>query len=302
MRILLSGSSGFIGSALSAFLASRGHEVVPLLRHPAEGGSHAIVWDMERGRLQKELFEGFDAVILLAGEPLMGRWTRVKKQQILRSRVVSVWLLSHVLAQLSRPPAIVISASAVGFYGHRGEELLTEESKEGSGFLATVAAAWERAAQVIQDRGARTLQTRFGLVLGAHGGILPKMCHLARWGFGGAWGRGDQWISWIALSDLVRAMEHLLLTPSLNGAINFVAPEPARQKELMRQVATCVHRPRGLSLPAPLLRFVMGDAANELLLSSIKVHPKRLLESGFRFASPHLHETLRSCLTVGPRM
>lgn len=276
--------------ALTAYLAARGHEVVPLLRRAVQGKSSAIVWDWEAGHVREGVFEGFDAVIALAGESLIGRWTVRKRQCILRSRVVNTWLLAQMLAKVSKPPSLFMSASAVGFYANRGEELLTEQSEAGHSFLASLCVAWERAGQVMRDQGVRTVQARFGLVLDQKGGILPKLYRLVRCGCGGRWGSGEQWWSWVALADLMRAIEWILEHPSLEGPVNVVAPEAIRQQQMLHSLAVHCKCRVQMPLPAWLLRGCLGDAAQELLLSSARVYPARLLESGFHFLYPNVQE------------
>ncbi|MBS0626220.1 MAG: TIGR01777 family oxidoreductase [Verrucomicrobia bacterium] len=295
MRILLSGSTGFVGRPLFAFWQDeKGHEVVPLIRgEPREG---CVSWDPERGLLAKEDFEGFDAVVHLAGEPIgSGRWTRAKKKRILFSRTVGTWLLSHVLAQTLQPPKTFISVSAVGYYGDAGDDVLDEMAPAGRGFLASVCCEWEKAAQSIGNRGARVVHPRFGHVLGP-GGILGKMIPAYKWGLGGSFGSGNQWMSWIEQTDLIRALDHVLEDDSLEGPINFTSPFPVRQKEFASELASLLKRPCFFNIPAWLLRLVLGEMADEALLASTRAEPVKLLESGFSFAFPRINDSLRKAL------
>lgn len=290
MRILLSGSSGFVGSALKTHLSAADHEVTCLMRnHTKQPTQDAIFWDPEQGNLRKEDFEGFDAVIHLAGANIGAhRWSKKVKDQIFLSRCRDTWLLSQILCRLYRPPKTLISASAVGIYGNRGDEILTENSSLGSGFLSDLCTKWERATDSIENRGTRVIHTRFGHVLDPRGGILGKLIPLFRLGLGGKWGSGKQFVSWIALQDLVRAIEHCLNSESLSGPVNCVAPHPAAQAEFARIIAKKLHRPALGHLPAWLLKLVLGEMAKETLLSSQRAMPEKLLEMGYLFKYPNL--------------
>lgn len=295
-RILLSGSSGFIGQGLSRFLFEQGHTLVHLVRSDLPSSSGRIHWNPEKGTLVKEEFEGFDAVIHLAGEPVFGRWTRAKKEKILYSRTVGTWLLSQMLSQLFRPPRLFLMASAVGFYGDRGETLLCEKSVAGQGFLASVCCEWEKATQALENRGVRVVKGRLGAVLGPEGGILKRLLPLYRLGLGGRLGSGSQWMSWIEQKDLERALLFICEQESIEGAVNLVSPSPMRQEDFSRELAQLLHRPRCGHLPAWLLHLVFGQASDELLMSSLRVEPRVLLEAGFTFRSPILTEALRKAI------
>lgn len=296
-RILMTGASGFVGRPLAFYLQSQGHDVVRLARGmPGTGNGSTIFWDPEGGILRREDFEGFDAVIHLAGEALsLERWGASKRSQILYSRTAGTWALAKVLAEALQPPKVFLSASAIGYYGDRGEEVLTEESAAGRGFLACVCCEWEKACKPVADRGVRTVQARFGMVLGAGGGALKKMLPLYRMGLGGKLGSGKQWVSWIALDDLVRALGSLL-EGSVEGPVNAVSPEPVRQEEFSHTLASLVHRPDWLSVPAWILKLRFGLVAEELLLASARVKPQKLLASGFSFELPLLRDALLKAL------
>lgn len=297
-RLLLTGAAGFVGRPLASFLELQGYDVVRLARGiPGQGSGGAIFWDPDGGVLRKEDFEGFDAVVHLAGEPLsLGRWNGPKRSQILYSRTAGTYLLSTVLSEILQPPKIFLSASAVGFYGDRGEEVLTEESGPGRGFLASVCCEWEKACRPVRDRGARTVQARFGMVLGPNGGALKKMVPAYRLGLGGRLGTGKQWISWAALDDLVRALGFLLSSDRIEGPVNIVSPNPVRQEDFSHTLASLLRRPELFSLPAWLLKLRFGLVAEELLLSSARVEPKKLLSAGFSFQFPQLREALLKAL------
>lgn len=280
MRILLSGSSGFIGSSLCSFFLKQGHEVIPLTRSRAD--SHSIVWSPQEAFLPKKGLERLDVVIHLAGEPIAARWTPAKRREIFSSRVQSTSLLSETLASLDHPPKVFIVPSAVGYYGDRGEEQLTETSAAGHGFLPTVCTAWERASLVAEGRGIRVVRPRFGAVLG-EGGLLQPLVAMYKLGLGGKLGSGEQWMSWIAIDDLISAIDWTLQRSEYRGAVNFVSPEPIRQKEFATLLARLLHRPTFFSPPRWLLKLFLGQMAEELLLSSTYVKADRLEEGGFQF-------------------
>ncbi len=293
LRILLSGSNGFIGGGLVYFLRTLGMEVVRLVRRKTADCPDAICWDAESGTFQKEDFEGFDGVIHLSGANIAEkRWSGQQKQKLFQSRCRDTWVLSQVLSRLEQPPQTVICASAVGFYGDRGEETLTEQSPQGVGFLADLCGKWEQSLQATQARGVRVVHARFGQVLGMRGGVLKKMLPLFRLGLGGRLGSGQQWVSWMEIDDLYAALYHILRTESLSGVVNCVAPQPLRQGEFAALFARAIHRPMWGHLPAGLLKWVMGEMAEELLLASAKVQPVKLMETGYAFRHPNLSSVL----------
>lgn len=295
MRILISGASGFIGAPLSFHFTAQGHEVVRLTRSLSQN-PRAISWDPEKGRANRELFEGFDAVIHLAGDPLsLARWDEAKKNTIFGSRVNGTRFLCSILSSLKDPPRVFVSASAIGIYGNRGEEMLDEKSSPGSGFLSRVCTAWEASSQLLEDLGIRVIHTRFGMVLGSGGGSLSKMLPIYKWGLGSVLGTGRQWMSWISLPDLVHAIDHVI-TFDMRGAVNFVSPDAIRQEDFSRMLARLLYRPHVGKIPAFVLRMCLGEVADELILSSAHVLPTKLLESGFLFKYPHVKEALLKCI------
>lgn len=297
MRILLSGATGLIGSALRAFLADRGHEIFSLTRSKAMRGPCAVYWNPLRAEADLGEFEGFDAWIHLAGENVAaGRWTRKRKRRLFQSRTRDTWLLSQIFLRLHSPPRVVIVASAVGYYGDRGEELLTEESPPGQGFLAELCGSWEAATRGIESRGVRTLHLRFGGVLDATRGMLARMLPVFRWGLGGIIGSGTQILSWIALEDVVASIDHLLQHEEVSGAVNLVSPHPVTQACFAKTLGSILHRPTWVHTPGWLLRLLLGQMARELLLASLNVRPKKLLESGYNFRYPELEGALRCVL------
>lgn len=287
MKILISGASGLIGSALAPSLCADGHEVIRLVRAAPRPGAAEIHWDPATDSLDPSTLEGLDAVVHLAGENVAeGRWTRRKRARIRDSRVRGTSLLARMLAALAAPPKVLASASAVGYYGSRGDELLDEESPPGDGFLSGVCRDWEAATDPAAAAGVRVVHLRTGMVLSTAGGALAKMLPLFRCGLGGCLADGRQYVSWITLDDVAGAIRHVLLTDSLDGPVNLVAPEPVTNRELTRTLGRILRRPTLLPVPAFVLRAALGQMADGLLLSSTRVLPRRLLESGHAFGDP----------------
>jgi uncharacterized protein len=295
MNILLSGASGFVGTALSAFLTTGGHTVTHLVRGQPRPDTHDIVWDPRQGIADLARLEGFDAVIHLAGENIFGRWTAEKRARIRDSRVMGTTTLCETLARLSSPPKVLVSASAVGYYGHRGDEVLTEESPAGRGFLAEVCQAWEEATVAVQAR-MRVVQTRFGIILSPSGGALRQMLIPFRLGLGGVIGSGEQYMSWVTLDDVLGAIHHALITESVRGPMNVTAPHSVTNREFTTTLGRVLKRPTVLPLPAGMLRLALGDMADELLLSSTRVQPHQLEHTHYPFRQPELDGALRHIL------
>ncbi len=295
MKILMSGASGLIGAALNAFLTTGGHTVTSLVRRPPRPGAREIVWDPRHGTPDLASLEGFDAVIHLAGENLVGRWTPEKRARIRDSRVVGTTTLCEALARLSAPPKVLVSASAVGYYGHRGDEVLTEESPAGRGFLAEVCQAWEDATAAVHSR-MRVVQTRTGIVLSPTGGALGQMLTPFRLGLGGVIGSGEQYMSWVTLDDVLGAIHHALITENVRGPMNVTAPGPVTNREFTTTLGRVLKRPTVMPLPASMLRLALGDMADELLLSSTRVQPRQLEHTHYPFRQPELDGALRHVL------
>lgn len=291
-RILVSGASGFIGTALSNALVTAGHDVVRLSRS-ASREPRDIRWDPEEGELEAGRLEGFDAVVHLAGEPVAERWTAEQKRRVRESRVNGTGLLATAIATLQRPPRVMVSASAIGYYGNRGDELLDEHSESGDGFLARVAREWEGAAEPALGRGVRVVRTRFGVLLSPRGGALAKLLPVFQLGAGGKMGDGKQWMSWISLTDTIRALRFALATDSLHGVVNVVGPNPVTNGEFARTLGHVLSRPVLATVPAFAARLMFGEMADEVLLAGQRVVPRVLLESGFGFLHPTLDEALR---------
>jgi len=289
-RILVTGSSGLIGTALVPVLKASGYEVACLVRGAATG-TGKIRWDPARP-LVPESVSGFDTVIHVAGESIVGRWTEAKKRRILESRVQGTSHLAEALAAAAQRPRVLISASAIGYYGDRGEETLREDSTSGEGFLPEVCRQWERATEPAAKAGIRTVQLRFGLVLSASGGALQKMLPPFRVGVGGNMGNGRQWWSWVDISDLVGAVVHVIKTDTLRGPVNVVAPTPVRNAEFTKTLASVLSRPAIFPMPAFAARLVFGQMGDELLLASQRVVPAKLMANGYVFQKADLRAAL----------
>ncbi len=290
-RVVVSGVSGPVGAALLPSLEAQGIEAVRLVRGVAKD-NRQISWDPQVS-LPPAAVSGFDAVIHLAGESIVGRWTEVKKKAIRESRVRGTTSVATALAQTSAKPAVFVCASAIGFYGSRGEEILDETSRSGQGFLAEVCREWEQSTRIASDAGIRTVNIRIGLVLSDRGGALAKMLTPFKLGLGGRLGSGRQWWSWIHVQDIVGAIHHAIATESLSGPVNLVTPNPVSNREFTQILANILHRPAAFPVPEFALHLAFGRmAAEELLLASQRVRPAKLQTSGYQFRFPKLQEAL----------
>ena len=297
MKIIIAGASGLIGSALVPALRAAGHEVWPLVRRAAQV-ENEIAWNPATGEIDAARLAGADAIVNLAGENVgAGRWTEARRESILRSRVDATRTLVVSMARLPRKPSVFLSASAIGFYGDRGDEVLTETSAIGHGFLPEVCLAWETHAEGAARAGVRTALLRFGVVLAPGGGALAKMLPLFRLGLGGRLGSGQQWMSWIGLADVVGAVQHALNDDRCAGPMNLVAPGAVTNAEFTTTLARVLRRPAILPAPAWALRLALGRAlADEALLASAHATPKRLHEMGYAFRYPTLEAALRAVI------
>ena len=303
MKILVTGSSGLIGSALLPALHTAGHDVIRLVRIPTQSAGTIILWDPKtKDILDKQRLEGLDAVVHLAGESLSTHnWTPEKKARIRNSRVQGTHFLSETLSNLAHKPRVFLSASAVGFYGNRGNEPLRETSQPGTGFLSSVCRDWETVTGHAADAGIRVVLLRLGMVLSPEGGALAKMLPVFRAGFGSRMGSGRQYMSWISIEDTVRAIQHLLQNESVSGPVNIVSPQPATNAEFTALLNRLLKRPGFLPVPAFALRLFFGEIAQDILLSSSRALPEKLGKSGFNFLHPDLETALRCQLNVdGP--
>ena len=293
MRIAITGASGFVGTALVPFLHDAGHDVVRLVRGTPRGpGEHR--WSTESGLVDAGTLGPLDAVIHLAGENIAGgRWTRARKARIRDSRVGPTQALAQSLATGPVRPRVFISISAIGIYGDRGHEVLTEQSASGHGFLPEVCQAWEAAAEPAREAGIRVVHPRFGIILDSHGGALGRMKLPFRLGIGGRLGRGTQYYSWVGMEDVLAALQFALTQAQVQGAVNVTAPNPVTNAEFTRTLARVLRRPALIPVPAFALKALFGELAEAELLSSKRVLPAALEGAGFTFLQPRLEDALR---------
>ncbi len=307
MRVLVTGSTGLVGSALVSFLTTGGHSVVRLVRpeSKAPAGQDCWSWDPVRGTMLSSTQggagrEGPDAVVHLAGQNIAAaRWTAKQKAKIRESRVVGTRNLCELLTRFSPPPRVLVCASAIGYYGDRGDELLREESPSGSGFVAEVCREWEAASEPAAQKGIRVVILRTGLVLSPAGGALGKMLLPFKMGLGGKIGSGKQYMSWIAMDDHRGVILHALSTDTLRGPVNAVAPNPVTNLEFTKTLGRVLGRPTLFPMPAFAVRLAFGEMGEELLLGSTRVEPARLLATGYKFRFPELEGALRNLLGKG---
>ena len=295
MRVLIAGASGLVGSALIPALEAEGADVTRLVRSSAGAGE--IEWHPNIDQIDGTQLEGFDAVINLAGENIAaGRWTDEVKRKIHDSRVNGTRLLSEAIARLKQRPAVFLCASATGIYGDRGDETLDEQSESGGGFLAGVCREWEQATEPALQAGVRTVTLRFGPILAREGGMLAKLLTPFKMGMGGKVGSGKQYISWVAIDDVVNAIKLALNDASLRGPLNIVSPNPVTNEEFTKTLGHVLSRPTALAMPAFAVRLAFGEMADEMLLTSQRVIPKKLNDAGYEFLQPELEGALRKHL------
>jgi len=294
MKIAVTGSTGLVGSALVAHLESSGHVVKRIVRRRDSADSDSVYWDPEAGMIEVDKLAGLDAAVHLAGENIAKRrWSKRQKARILESRVNGTRLLSATLAGLDPRPEVMVCASAMGYYGDRRDEILTEDSGSGDLFLSRVVRDWEAATTPAADAGIRVVNLRLGLVVSGAGGAIRRMMLPFKLGLGGRVGSGRQWVSWIAMADLVRLIQHCLADRSLRGAVNAASPNPVTNRDLAQTLAKVLHRPAIMPLPGFVVRTALGQMGEELLLSSARLSPAKLVASGFEFHSPDLESALR---------
>ena len=296
-RIVVTGASGLVGRPLVQLLTEAGWEVIRAVRRPVNDGEGELSWDPEAGSIDSEKLEGVDAVVHLAGENVGGgRWTESRKQRILHSRTKGTLLISEAIASLERKPAVLCCASAIGYYGSRGDEVLTESSSNGNDFLADVCRQWEQACQPARDAGIRVVNTRIGVILSRDGGALAKMLTPFKLGLGGVVGSGRQFMSWVSLVDVVAGIKFALDTATVAGPANLAAPNPVTNKEFTKTLGGVLSRPTIFPVPAFAARVAFGELADGLLLSSTRVNPKVLSDAGFEFSYAQLEPALRRAL------
>ncbi len=295
MKVLITGSSGLVGSALTDFFVANGDEVIRLMRRSAPADSP--VWDPENGEIDLAGVRDISAVVHLAGDNLgEGRWNDRKKNSILNSRVKGTKLLSKYFAAIEPKPYVIMSASAVGYYGNRGEERVDESSEPGKGFLADVCRQWEEATASAVDAGIRVVNLRLGVVLSTRGGAIKKMLLPFRIGLGGVIGSGKQYMSWVSIDDVIGMIQHIIANEALCGPVNLVSPNSVSNREFTKTLGQVLNRPTIFPMPAFAARIAFGEMANELLLSGARVYPKILLESGYKFRYPNLSSALEHLL------
>ena len=295
MDVLISGATGLIGSALVADLEAGGHRTTRLTRSPRGPGD--VLWDPMSGEIDASRLGGHDAVVHLAGESIAeGRWNQEKKRRIMESRERGTRLLAQTLAGLPVPPGVMVSISAVGYYGDRGDEVLTEESTPGSDFLAEVCKVWEAAADPAREAGIRVVHPRLGIVLSPEGGALGTTLPIFKLGGGGRIGNGRQWWSWVALDDVVGAILHALENGSVEGPVNVGSPNPLTNAQYTSVLGRVLNRPTIVPLPAPAARLALGEVADALLLASQRMEPAKLAATGYAFRYPELEGALRHLL------
>jgi hypothetical protein len=292
MRVLIAGASGLVGSALVPALETEGTEVTRLVRTPARSGE--IEWHPNNDQLDPSQLEGFDAVIHLGGENIAaGRWTDDQKRKIRDSRVNGTHLLSEAIAKLAKRPKVFVCASATGIYGDRGDEILDDQSESGGGFLAGVCREWEQATGPAVQAGVRTVNLRFGPILAREGGMLAKLLTPFKMGMGGKVGSGKQYISWVSIDDAIGATRVALKDESIRGPLNVVSPNPVTNEVFTKALGHILNRPTALAMPAFAARLAFGEMADEMLLVSQRVIPKRLADAGYEFQQPELEGALR---------
>ncbi|MCB1116891.1 MAG: TIGR01777 family oxidoreductase, partial [Chlamydiia bacterium] len=294
LKILISGSHGLIGKNLGYFLEFMGHDVWHLCRGMGDN-EKTVYWDPKTGECNPRNFEGFDTVIHLAGENIgKGRWTEKKKERILKSRTEGTEALTNVIKGLKSPPKTFISASAIGYYGDCGSAVVDESSDPGKRlFITEVCERWERASKELEEKGIRVVQARFGMVLSSEGGALKKMLTPFKLGFGGRLGNGKQYVSWVAIDDVVGALYHTIMTSSIKGAVNIVSPEPISNETLTKKLAKALNRWQGAPIPEALIRLLMGQKGEELLLTSARVCPTLLQKTHYRFQYPSIDKCFK---------
>jgi hypothetical protein len=295
LKVAITGSSGLIGSSLISFLSGKSVTVSKILRENPEDDD--ISWKPEDGDWSSAFLGGVDGIVHLAGENIAsGKWTKKKKGKIRNSRIEGTKRLCDHILKLLTPPSVLICASAIGYYGNRGVEFLNEGSSRGSGFLPDVCLGWEEATEPISKAGIRVVNVRFGIVLSKDGGALAKMLTPFKMGMGGKVGSGTQYMSWVAMDDVTGAIHHTLVTDSLRGPVNVTAPNPVTNKEFTNTLGEVIKRPAVVPMPAFAAKLAFGEMANDLLLASTKVAPKKLADSGYQFQYPELENALRNIL------
>lgn len=297
MHVLVTGSTGLVGSAMVEHFAGAGHELTRLVRVPQGGREREVLWYPSEGHIEAEGLEGIDAVIHLAGENVASaRWTKGKKRRIRDSRIRGTQLLANTFAKMQHPPSLLVSASAIGYYGDRGDEILEEDSGPGEGFLAGICKEWEAEALRARTPKTRVVTLRLGMVLSGIGGPLSVMLPAFRFGLGGRVGTGKQYMSWVALEDLVSIVQFCVDNQTLQGAVNALSPNPVTNQEFTRALGKILRKPTPIPIPRVGVNLLFGQMGRDLLLASARAHPKKLLDAGFQFQYPRIEDALDTAL------
>jgi uncharacterized protein len=297
MKIIIAGGTGFLGSHLSQFFKKRGDEVLILSRHPRS--AEALYWNPQREELNPGSLENIDVVINLSGESILGRWSKEKLKRIEESRLGAARFLCKRIEEMATLPKLYLGASAIGYYGHRPREIVTEKSEVGSGWMATLCVEWENIPKRLEEKGVRVVAARIGIVMGSEGGALKRMAKAIKWGGGLILGDGSQLISWIAIDDLAHAIAHTIEKQELKGPVNFVSPHPLTMEELTLQIAHHLKRPKLFYLPPFLLNWALKGGESPLL-ASVSAQPEKLLHSGYQFLFPTLESVIKKYLQINP--
>jgi uncharacterized protein (TIGR01777 family) len=298
MRVAITGSTGLVGTALVEALKANGHTVSRIMRDQHKVGADDVFWNPDTAYVDTPKLDGTDAIVHLAGEPISRSWSPEQKKIIHFSRLRGTQLIAEAARAMYRPPQVLISGSAIGWYGDRGDEVLREDSKPGTGFLSDVCRDWEGATEVASRAGIRVVHLRTGIVLSSKGGALAKMLPPFRMGVGGKVGSGRQYMSWVALDDVASAIIYAINTPSLQGPMNVVAPNPATNLQFTKALGKVLNRPTIAPLPALVVKLLFGEMGETLLLASQRVEPARLLSAGYQFQYPQLEAALRRALVA----
>lgn len=295
MKIAITGATGLIGSSLSEHLEGKGHDILKLSRSKNRGKGF-VYWNYKSKEIDLESLEGTDAVIHLSGESIAGYWSKQKKKEIQRSRIEGTNFVVNSILKLKNKPKAFICASAIGFYGDRGDEIVNEQSSHGEGFLADLAKNWENESHILKQQNIRVVNLRMGLVLSTDGGAFKTMLMPFKMGVGGKLGSGKQYMSWVMLEDVVNSIEFIINNKDIHGAVNIVAPTPVTNQQFTKKLGKAMCRPTFFTVPSLLLKTLIPDMAKEMILSSTRAVPKKLIDSGYRFSYPNLDNVFKDLL------
>ncbi len=295
MKIAITGATGLIGSSLSEHLEGKGHDILKLSRSKNRGKGF-VYWNYKSKEIDLESLEGSDAVIHLSGESIAGYWSKQKKKEIQRSRIEGTNFVVNSILKLKNKPKAFICASAIGFYGDRGDEIVNEQSSHGEGFLAELAKDWENESHILKQQNIRVVNLRIGLVLSTDGGAFKTMLIPFKMGVGGKLGSGKQYMSWVMLEDVINSIEFIIKNKDIHGAVNIVAPTPVTNQQFTKKLGKALCRPTFFTVPSLLLKTLIPDMAKEMILSSTRAVPKKLIDSGYRFSYPNMDNVFKDLL------